>query len=475
MWSSPFFFFFSSKSTATEENILTNHYIMMPASGLIFFFMLFLTGVESSEQVCSYHDVLNHLNLTTQTTLYYMTRPVKDYKKPTVVVLELILYAILDVREIDQTFIPYVWILTSWYNDHIFWDPEQFCGIMNISAPIELFWKPDLTIEEIVMLPCRIEKDKAPPSPHLTIFHDGFVVMQNNHVLLSTCKLDIYQFPFDHQSCKLTFKSVVHSSQELQLLHAISSAEATQWSREGMRTQNEWIFVSATVVDNSSEFGIEQVVYTINMKRRPVLYIINFLLPVLFFLALDLASFFISDRGGEKLSFKVTVLLAVTVMQLLLNEVLPCSSNRIPLIAVYCIGIFALMLVSLLETIFVMYLMEKDNGGEDVTVSVDQNATAKKKQSCACICKGSSDENPPEMIKDGRLTESDSLEGLSNETRDLMKALTLLLESRKEKENKPGYWTRLALKINRIFFIIYITAVSLFLTVLSFFWHTNQE
>lgn len=74
----------------------------------------------------------------------------------------------------------------------------------------------------------------------------------------------------------------------------------------------------------------------INMKRRPLLYIINFLFPVLFFLGLDLASFFISDRGGEKLSFKVTLLLAVTVMQLILNEILPCSSNKIPLIGQPC-------------------------------------------------------------------------------------------------------------------------------------------
>ena len=68
------------------------------------------------------------------------------------------------------------------------------------------------------------------------------------------------------------------------------------------------------------------------MKRRSLLYVVNFLLPVLFFLCLDVASFMISDSGGEKLSFKVTVLLAVTVMQLLLNEILPASSNRVPLI-----------------------------------------------------------------------------------------------------------------------------------------------
>lgn len=68
------------------------------------------------------------------------------------------------------------------------------------------------------------------------------------------------------------------------------------------------------------------------MKRQSLLYIVNFLLPILFLLSLDIASFFISEREGEKLSFKVTVLLAVTVMQLLLNEILPSSSDQIPLI-----------------------------------------------------------------------------------------------------------------------------------------------
>lgn len=68
------------------------------------------------------------------------------------------------------------------------------------------------------------------------------------------------------------------------------------------------------------------------MKRQSLLYIINFLLPILFLLSLDVASFFISEREGEKLSFKVNVLLAVTVMQLLLNEILPSSSDQIPLI-----------------------------------------------------------------------------------------------------------------------------------------------
>uniref|UniRef100_A0A3Q1GUB3 5-hydroxytryptamine receptor 3A-like n=1 Tax=Acanthochromis polyacanthus TaxID=80966 RepID=A0A3Q1GUB3_9TELE len=372
---------------------------------------------ESPQRVCSYQDVLNYLNLTKANELFSMTRPVKDYKRSTEVSLELLLYAILDVKEIDQTFVPYVWILMKWQNDYISWDPHDFCGITNVSLPTEVLWKPDLTIEEM------IEKDKAPPSPQLTIDYNGTVFVQNDQVLVSTCRMHVYKFPFDTQRCTLSFKSVVHTVTEIRLVHHWSSSETTEWSRELMRTQYEWLFLNMKVTNKSvTTFGAEQdmIVYTISMKRRPLLYVVNFLLPVFFLLCLDLASFLISDRGGEKLSFKVTLLLAVTVMQLILNEILPSSSNRIPLIALYCIGIFGLMLLSLLETIVVMYLMEKDSAPQDDETDGDRSLNAscgekrgkegfscceggdKKWHPCVCICDVAADEaTPAELLKVG--------------------------------------------------------------------------
>lgn len=61
------------------------------------------------------------------------------------------------------------------------------------------------------------------------------------------------------------------------------------------------------------------------------MHFINFQLPILFFLTLDLASFFIPDEG-EKLGFKVTVLLGISVLLLILNDILPSKSHRCPLI-----------------------------------------------------------------------------------------------------------------------------------------------
>uniref|UniRef100_UPI0014481CA3 5-hydroxytryptamine receptor 3A-like n=1 Tax=Epinephelus lanceolatus TaxID=310571 RepID=UPI0014481CA3 len=514
---------------------LTGVGVMMLAG---FFVLLFLSDVVSPEGNCSYQDVLNHLNLSTNNELFFMTRPVKNYKHPTQVSLEVLLYAILDVVEKDQKFIPYVWTVMRWHNEYISWDPNQFCGIDNVSLPTDILWKPDLTIEEMVIecfgslqtsdtltqvtqpgvispwLASQQQLTMRPPSSAratqwLPIFFMAlFLASPTIPSFVSTLQGDqpakpqhpsltgsqwVFQSCLLHRSisswylahfCSLASSMRSSQAKDIRLQSTDNSSEATECSREVMRTQYEWLFLNMTVTTNnaSNTFGQDIVIYTfdiisqITMKRRSLLYIVNFLVPVLFFLCLDLASFLISDNGGEKLSFKVTVLLAVTVLQLILNEILPASSNKIPLIAVYCIGIFALMLLSLLETIFVMHLMEKDSASQeedadkDRSLSEDCNKQGKanihschggmhKWTHCACIFDVSTGETPSELLpvaKEGTteqqhnssklIEEYHALEKLSDELKEMEKTLSQLLSNRKEEE-KPGYWTGVAKKV----------------------------
>ncbi|KAF0025649.1 hypothetical protein F2P81_022530 [Scophthalmus maximus] len=437
-----------------------------------FVLLLVLTAVDG-EKVCSHQDVLNHLNLTRHNELYSLTRPVLDFRQPTNVTLDILLYAILEVRENDQTFVPY-------------------------------FWK-----------------------------------FMNDQVLIITCRMHVHKFPFDTQSCNISFKSFIHSVEEMKVFCSTSSKEVTKESRELMRTQYEWLFQNMTVTSKIvNTFGFDQdlIIFTIYMKRRSILYIVNFLLPILFFLCLDLASFLISDGGGEKLSFKVTVLLAITVLQLILNDILPSSSNRIPLIAVYCIGVFTLMLLSLLETILVMYLIRRDLAPQDSETDEGRSPREDKQgrnnfhqcggeektwNDSVCVWDVFADETPAERLQVGiyvalymrrankkkrfcgdvmalivpksersqwhrfttalkmlpfqtsgsQLTEeSQGLEKLSEDLRVAVKTLRLLLNSRTE-DGKPGYWARKTKIINKCFFVCYAVAASLFLLLLFLNWN----
>ncbi|XP_070783693.1 5-hydroxytryptamine receptor 3A-like [Enoplosus armatus] len=358
-----------------------------------FLLLIVFTDGASSKKVCSYQDVLDHLNLTTDNSVFKLTRPILDYTHPTIVELDIILYAILAV---------------IWNNERISWDPARFCGITQISVPRDMLWKPDLFIYEM------IQRDDSPLNPYMYVSHDGTIISEEDMKVVSTCKMDVHKFPFDTQRCNITIGSAIHCVEEIRLLPFSNSSRATQFSREVMKTQGEWEFLQLSVANYNFTFHDrqwEQLIYTFTMRRRPLLHVINFLLPILFFLSLDLASFFIADHRGEKLGFKVTVLLAISVLLLILNDILPSMSNKTPLIATYCIVIFALMLLSLLETILVTYLMEKDSASQEKLrqtdnwedkqekVKIDNCNTEEKRQTCcSCICKVSDGEKQHELL-----------------------------------------------------------------------------
>ncbi|XP_034564563.1 5-hydroxytryptamine receptor 3A-like [Notolabrus celidotus] len=447
------------------------------------------TANQSSDDVHScnktYQDLFEHLYLDKKREKFIMTRPAKNHSKPTVVTLDVLLYAILDVREKEQIFVSYVWVDMMWTDEYIQWNPVDFCGIGEIDLPTKLFWKPDLTVEEMT------EKDKATQSPFLNVGYFGNILLRNDMVLITTCRMQVYKFPFDTQSCNLTFKSVLHKAQHIQFKLYGDSKMATEQAKEVMKSQSDWLFINITLTNQTIvNFYINQstVVATITMQRRSVLYIVNFIVPVLLFLCLDLASFMISERGGEKLSFKVTVLLAVTVMQLILNEILPSSSDKIPLIAIYCIGVFGLMLMSLLETIVVMYLLEKDSEHQDSKTDADQSLCRdcndkqekvkcqncfrdiKKWTHCLFPCDASPGEMPSELLPVSNEASSSHLtEDSYYSEKEGMKALSLPLSSTEE-ERQTGYWERMTKKINRVFFIFHITSASLFLAFMSYSW-----
>ncbi|XP_017291481.2 5-hydroxytryptamine receptor 3B [Kryptolebias marmoratus] len=430
---------------------------------------------EENPHYCTYQDVLEDLNMTRSNDKYTMTRPTLNHKKSTPVFLQMAIYAILDVREVDQTFISYVWIDMKWNNPHISWNKSKFCDISEIIVPTDSLWKPDLMIEEMV------EKDKAPPSPFLKLNSNGKVEYRNDLVVVSTCRMHIYKFPFDVQSCNVSFKSVVHSNKELEIFFNKNNTALTKWSRRVMQTQYEWLFMNQSVTNKTvNHFGFNQtvIVYTIKMKRRSALYVANFLIPVLFFLCLDLASLLMSN-SGEKIGFKVSVLLAVTVMQLLLNEILPVSSNSIPLIVIYCIGIFALMKLSLLETIFVTYLMEKDSASQDGDADSDPRINEENEIKKCSDYMSIFDEmahqttSNNEEVSRSQLTELFlAVEKVSDELGAIKKKVNLLGS---DHEKKPGYWTRVANRITKGFQVFYVTAVTVFLCTLFSLWIPESD
>ncbi|XP_026064735.1 5-hydroxytryptamine receptor 3A-like [Carassius auratus] len=220
-----------------------------------------------------------------------------------------------------------------------------------------MLWTPDILIKESIKTEFGTKQ-----SPYVQLSFWGISVSVDILALTTACKMDLYRFPFDTQICNITLHSAVYTKEELTINPFSNNKSLSQESKELFQAQGEWELLSIDISDYTSNFlwnSQDLLIYQITIKRRPLLYVMNIILPVFVFLVLDVMSFFIDASGTEKLSFKVTLLLSVSVLLLILNDTLPSTSDKLPLIGIYCSAIFSLIGISILETILVNLLKAK--------------------------------------------------------------------------------------------------------------------
>ena len=70
----------------------------------------------------------------------------------------------------------------------------------------------------------------------------------------------------------------------------------------------------------------------IHIKRRPLFYVFNLILPCILITAVALLGFYMPSDSGEKVTLGITTLLSMTVFLMMVAESMPPTSNTLPLI-----------------------------------------------------------------------------------------------------------------------------------------------
>ncbi|XP_025769002.1 5-hydroxytryptamine receptor 3E-like isoform X1 [Puma concolor] len=279
-------------------------------------------------------------------------RPVTNFSIPTLVNISFTMSAILDVDEHLQLLSSFLWLEMVWDNPFIRWNPEECEGITKISVATKNLWLPDIFIVEFMNV------DKTPKGLTAYVSNEGRIRYKKPMKVTSICNLDIFYFPFDQQNCTLTFSSFLYTVENMLLGMEKEVWEIADTSRDIVQTHGEWELLGINKATPKMSVGTslyDQIMFYVAIRRRPRLYIINLLVPSGFLVAIDALSFYLPAESGNRAPFKITLLLGYNVFLLMMNELLP--TNGTPLISVYFALCLSLMVVSLLETIFITYLL----------------------------------------------------------------------------------------------------------------------
>ncbi|KAL7853894.1 hypothetical protein AOLI_G00207380 [Acnodon oligacanthus] len=285
-------------------------------------------------------------------------RPVKDWRDSTMVAIDLMVYSILNVDEKNQVLTTYVWYRQQWTDEFLVWNPEDFDDVKKISMPTANVWVPDIVINEFV------DVGKSPDIPYVYVSNDGLVQNYKPIQVVTACSLNIYNFPFDVQKCSLTFQSWLHTINDINIT-LMRSPEEVMVDKSVFMNQGEWELLH--VLSKYKSFSVDNDDYYAEMKfhvvirRRPLFYTVNLLLPSIFLMVMDIVGFYLPPDSGERVSFKITLLLGYSVFLIIVSDTLPATAIGTPLIGVYFVVCMALLVISLTETVLIVRLVHKQD------------------------------------------------------------------------------------------------------------------
>ncbi|KAK3727985.1 hypothetical protein QZH41_015939, partial [Actinostola sp. cb2023] len=302
-------------------------------------------------------------------------RPVLKESDPVEAQFGFALSEILDLSEKNQVLSTNVWIrqtlkillyrhIQRWKDPSLVWNSSNYGNIKSININPENIWTPDIVLYNNVNFEDNGEQYLF--KTKVVISSDGTVTWLSPNKLRSFCKINIQYFPFDTQYCVIMFGSWTFDGLKLNLgfYQNYSAADLSKFSKNG-----EFELISADAKRNVIKYTCcpapyVDLTYTIKIKRRPLFYMNNLILPCIVLALLTSVSFMFPPETGERISLVITVLLGMTVFMIVFTEAIPATSEVTPLIGRYFAAVLFEVALCLLATCVPLRLQHLKPGTE---------------------------------------------------------------------------------------------------------------
>ncbi|GFT73750.1 neuronal acetylcholine receptor subunit alpha-7 [Nephila pilipes] len=257
-----------------------------------------------------------------------LERPVANESEPLLLSFGLTLQQIIDVDEKNQQIISNIWLKLEWVDVNLRWNASEFGGIQDLRIPPHKIWKPD-----VLMYNSADEKIDSTFPTNVVVRNNGSCTYIPPGIFKSTCKIDITWFPFDDQKCDMKFGSWTYDGFQLDLrLASEDGGDLSTYISNG-----EWILIGLPGVRNEIFYACcpepyIDITFTIHIRRRTLYYGFNLIIPCVLISSMTLLGFTLPPDSGEKLTLGVTILLSLSVFQMLVTETLPPSSDAVSII-----------------------------------------------------------------------------------------------------------------------------------------------
>ncbi|MEJ1275137.1 cholinergic receptor nicotinic alpha polypeptide 3 [Cricetulus griseus] len=276
-------------------------------------------------------------------------RPVANVSHPVTVQFEVSMSQLVKVDEVNQIMETNLWLKQIWNDYKLKWKPSDYQGVEFMHVPAEKIWKPDIVLYNNADGDFQVDdKTKA------LLRYTGEVTWIPPAIFKSSCKIDVTYFPFDYQNCTMKFGLWSYDKAKIDLVLIGSSMNLKDYWESG-----EWAIIKAPgykheIKYNCCEEIYQDITYSLYIRRLPLFYTINLIIPCLLISFLTVLVFYLPSDCGEKVTLCISVLLSLTVFLLVITETIPSTSLVIPLIGEYLLFTMIFVTLSIVITVFVL-------------------------------------------------------------------------------------------------------------------------
>ncbi|EYB88384.1 hypothetical protein Y032_0248g92 [Ancylostoma ceylanicum] len=306
-------------------------------------------------------------------------RPVKTFDSgPTNVTVQLYFKQIQKVQENDQIITIYCWLEEYWFDEFLTWNPDEFGGVTSLHVPSDMIWRPDLLVYNNANMNIRENEMQT----NALIQHTGHISLFRALITDVTCDLRLEMFPYDQQICFIMLASWSYDGSQIMLHTAEEPTAEPNTNRTNLASLNhyipnmEWKLVDFKYRSNLKYYDCcpnpyPDISYFFAIKRNPSYYLFTLIIPSAFITIVTVIGFFTphssTGENTEKVSLGVTALLSLAIILMMVSDKLPATSNTVPLLGQYYIGLIFIMFLATYCTTFTLGVQMQGNAGRPIS------------------------------------------------------------------------------------------------------------
>ncbi|XP_065159188.1 neuronal acetylcholine receptor subunit alpha-10-like [Atheta coriaria] len=257
-------------------------------------------------------------------------RPAENSSLPLTVIFGVSLHHIIDVDEKNQILTTNCWITQIWIDHHLKWNVSEFAGIKVIRIPFQRVWRPDI----ILYNNADPQYQSSVINTNVIVSSNGEVVWLSHGIYRSSCDINVEYFPFDLQTCHMKWASWTYDGYQVELQKQTEEGDMSNYQPNGEFDLLNFYAVKHIHVYSCCPEPYPDITYSIKLRRRPMFYVFNLILPCILINCIALLVFYVPSESGEKVTLGISALLSMTVFLMTIRETLP-PTEKTPLISLY--------------------------------------------------------------------------------------------------------------------------------------------